>query len=222
MSEVALKKLNAFFQKYERLILDQKSIVIRPRDTIKYIYYLESGNVRQYATTLKAEEIMLHTYSSCSYFPMMLALSNTLNTYYFETCNDVVLYKAPVSDVIEFIRSDIDVCYDLAVRLSTGLSKILLKTETLLYQDSRYKVLSILVYLSRKFGKAHDNFTRIDIPLTHSDIASWTGIQRETASRQLGQLEKKGVISYNNRFIIVNLDMLLSEEKEYKYYLARK
>ena len=62
----------------------------------------------------------------------------------------------------------------------------------------------------------------IDFPLTHYGIASWTELQRETASRQLEKLSGKGIISYEHHFVSVFLDKLRSEEKEYKYYLARK
>jgi CRP-like cAMP-binding protein len=220
MSNELQEKLEKFFHQYPRIELSTKKTIIMPREEIRYIYYLEKGNVKQYAGTLKGEDIIFHMFSPQSYFPVMLLLSNMPNQYYFESMRDTILYKAPAKAVVDFIKSDNDVCFDLVTRLSTGLSKSFIKLESILYHDAYYKVLSVLEYLATKLGKSDEGLTLIDIPLTHYDIASWTGLQRETATRQLEKLIKNDFIRYKNHYISFDLQKLIAEKERYKHFIA--
>jgi CRP/FNR family transcriptional regulator, anaerobic regulatory protein len=222
MDHNVLQKLNTFFEQFERVEFDPKKTIIRPNDELKYIYFLVEGEVRQYTNTLRGEEIILHIFSKGAYFPMMFPLADIKNTYYFESTNNMIAYKAPIAQVIDFIKGDIEVCFDLAQRFARGLSSMLIKTEHTLYQDAYYKVISILIYLARKFGKESNGNTSIEIPLSHYDIASFIGIQRETASRQLEKLVQKGIINSENHLITLDLQKLEMEENRYKHYLAKR
>ena len=214
------EKLKSFFHQYPKIDLSTKKTVIKPNEEIRYIYYLEKGNIKQFAGTLKGEDIIFHIFSPGAYFPIMLLLSNVPNEYYFETIGETIVYKAPANDVIEFIKNNNDICFDLATRLSTGLSKSLIKLESIFYHDAYYKILSILEYLATKLGKNNNGITLIDIPLTHYDIASWTGLQRETATRQLEKLIKSDIIVYKNQYISLDLEKLSREKEKYKYLAA--
>ncbi len=222
MNEQINEKLIDFFKQYEYIEIPPKKVLIRPTDSINYIYFILEGEVKQYLNTINGHEIILHMFTKGAYLPIMIVLAGTSNKYYFESCTKIRAYKAPVSAVLEFVQEDPEVCFDLLKKLSTGLAKLLLKTEGILYQDAYARVLTMLVYFAKKYGKEDGDMTNISIPLTHSDIASWTGIQRETASRQLEHLADSRIISYEKQNISVDMDKLLLEEKEYKYFLARK
>lgn len=222
MEQKVLDKLNNFFHKYSKEKLRARNIVIHPSEKIEYIYFIERGDVKQSLVTLRGEDIILHVYSSGAYFPIMLVMSNMPNKYYFEACNDTIVYKAPACEVLDLVHTDIDICFDLASRCSTGLTKLLIKTENTLYQDAYHKVLVILIYLTQKFGVKTGNTVLINMHLTHYDIASWTGLQRETASRQIEKLIEKGILHSNNHMLSVNQDKLFAEERAYKYYQAKK
>jgi DNA-binding HxlR family transcriptional regulator len=58
--------------------------------------------------------------------------------------------------------------------------------------------------MAERFGeKTAENGTKIDVPLRHQDIASSISATRETTSRTLSELERKGLyhertVSYNH------------------------
>lgn len=206
-------KLDTFFSKYQRQEYSSGEIIMRSNDKVDYIFYLSSGEVKQYLID-EGEQINLHVFSKGSFFPMMLFISETENRYSFQAITDVVIYKAPAAEVLEFVKSNSDISFDLASRFAMGISKLLLKIEGLLYKGAYEKVISILIFLSEKFGKVNElGLTTIPLELTHSDIASWAGIQRETASRQLEILLAKGIINYKNQIISLDKEKLLLEKE---------
>jgi CRP-like cAMP-binding protein len=73
---------------------------------------------------------------------------------------------------------------------------------------------SALVYLAQNLGKPVEGngSVIINYDLTHKEIAAWVGTARETTSIQMKLLEKKGLVTYNRRKIIINdLTSLITE-----------
>jgi CRP/FNR family transcriptional regulator len=60
--------------------------------------------------------------------------------------------------------------------------------------------------MSKRFGKQTPQGIVIDVPLRHQDIASSVNATRETTSRELSALERKGLLT-NKQSLIVLHDM---------------
>lgn len=83
----------------------------------------------------------------------MLLMSNIENKYYFDSMNELVVFKAPADKVLDFVKENADVSFDLASRFATGLNKLLIKSESTLYKEAYHKVITILLFLSEKLAK---------------------------------------------------------------------
>jgi CRP/FNR family transcriptional regulator len=75
-------------------------------------------------------------------------------------------------------------------------------------EDLAYtKVPERLVHLFRKLAAEHgvpvEGGTRIDLRLTHADIASLVGSTRETVSLELGKLVDAGRLRHDGRAIVL-------------------
>jgi CRP/FNR family transcriptional regulator len=213
MTESVSEKILTFFSSYDQLELDPKTYILRPNESLQYVYFLESGLVKQSYITKRGEESTLHIFTPGSYFPMMLIMAEVENMYYFEAVDNVVLRKAPVSDVLAFVKENNDVCFELASRFASGISGLLEKADSILFASAYQKVIAILLYFSEKFGVQKDNLIHIKFPLTHYDIASWVGIQRETVSRQLEKLSSKEILKRDDSYFLVDIEKLKSEQK---------
>ncbi len=78
--------------------------------------------------------------------------------------------------------------------LSLNLKQIQELTTIRSYRRVDTMVLKLLEWLGNKFGQTTETGQLIDIRLTHQDIAELLGTTRVTITRNLGQLEKEGVI----------------------------
>ena len=77
------------------------------------------------------------------------------------------------------------------------------------YRSVRERLISFLITMSQRFGHETEAGLTIEAPLRHQDIASSINASRETASRELGILERKGLIATEQSCIILkDLDAL--------------
>ncbi len=74
------------------------------------------------------------------------------------------------------------------------------------YRTVRERLVSFLITMSGRFGEEIEGETVINAPLRHQDIASSINASRETTSRALSALEKKGLIS-TKQFLITLKDI---------------
>jgi len=74
----------------------------------------------------------------------------------------------------------------------------------LLYRTSAGKISGLLVDLAEHHGEPSEEAgTRINLRLTHQEIAALVGIKRETVSEVLAKLETEGLIRYSRRELVV-------------------
>jgi CRP/FNR family transcriptional regulator len=208
MKEDVYKKIDKFFSNFHNVNFEKGEIIIHPDEKIQNIFLLKKGQVKMYAVSDSGQEITLHIFRSPSLIPIMLLLSKIYGKYYFEALGKVDAIKAPADEVIEFIKNDNEVLFDLTNRFSDAISGLILRIETLAFEDAYGKIASLLLYFSEKFGEAKEDKAIISMSLLHEDIANWVGLRRETVSRQFEKMQKQGILESKNKELIINLRKL--------------
>jgi len=200
-------KVADFFGTYPQVKLKRNEVILSAGDEITSIYYIKEGLVRQTVISPFGEVFTIHLYRAGAFFPLVYTMGKFSNNYYFDTFTPAVLYRAPVEDVIKFVRTEPDVLLNLVSRLSSGLGGIVHRLEILALSSAYYRTCALLSYLGKNYGQNTNGSTVLPFVLTHKEIASWIGTSRETASIQIERLAREGSISYNNRRIsIKNLE----------------
>lgn len=196
-------ELENFFSSYNFVEFQKNQVVLRPDDSLDNIYYIKEGYVRQYAVSSEGEEFTLNIYRPGSYFAIALSFEQETNNHYFETLTSVEMYKAPKKDVVAFLKKNPVVLFDLFTRISSGMSELTLRMESLVFGTARAKVAATLYLNARRFGKNSKNDVTIDFPLTHLQIANMTGVTRETVSIEMMNLKKEKIITYHGQRVTV-------------------
>lgn len=79
------------------------------------------------------------------------------------------------------------------------------------HSSARERMATFLVMLSRRYGVLGFSSTEFNLSMRRHDIANFLGISNETASRQLAELVKEGIIAINRRGIhILQMEALLA------------
>lgn len=197
------KKIEKFFSHFPLQKYVEGDILIRAEEAPREIFYLRKGLVKQYTISDRGDMFVIQIYKPGAHFMMTWAINHTPNHYNFEAMSPVEISKAPLSEVADFVKKDPEILYNFTSRLLKGLDGFLMRTECLMMQPAYVKTASLLLYLSDKFGERENDAVTIKSPFTHKEIASWIGTTRETASLQLENMKKDGVIKYNRRHLIV-------------------
>lgn len=198
-----MDRVEKFFAAYPLKKYKRKSLLVSPGQKITDIFYLSEGNVRQYVFSREGEEFVIHIFKPGSFFPIALVLGDVKNRYYFEAETDIKAAKAPVEEVVSFLKESPQVLLDLNRRLSRGLHGVATRLEEYLGKPAQERLTSLLSYLAKSFGEPDKNGRQIKFSLTHQDLANWLGLSRETVSREMKRLQKKGLVSYKNQKIRV-------------------
>jgi CRP-like cAMP-binding protein len=200
---VVAEKVKAFFGNFPSRVYEKGEVLIRSGDIEKRIYYLKEGHVRQSTLAKEGEDMTLNVFKSGAFFPMAWITESYRNTYSFEAMDHVVVHIAKYEGVIRFLRDQPDVQYDLLRRLYSGMEGLLSRLEEHMSGDARKRLITNLVICAKRFGEKRLRSIVITLKLTHQDLATMTGLTRETVSREMAQLKKSGHLDYTSATILI-------------------
>lgn len=212
MDEAIKQKLDNFFRGHKKQNFHPKEILIRADEQPQGVFYLAEGMVKMYAISSQGEELVINIFRPLSFFPMDWVLNNSLTHYYYEAVSPVTVWKAPKEKFIKLLKSEPEILFDLVKRIYLGLEGYFSRMEFLMSGNARSRLIAEILIYARRFGKKEGSGVSIDVKLTEKDLASQSGMTRETVSREIGKLKDKGIVSYQkNTLVIKNLYKLESE-----------
>lgn len=71
------------------------------------------------------------------------------------------------------------------------------------------RLAKLILRLSAQYGTREGKVIHLDIHLTHQEIADMIGTTRQTATTLLGQFKRQGILSVDNRRILIESEELL-------------
>lgn len=209
MEEIIQKKIETFFKQFKNIHFKKGEIIIRAEDTPTGIFYLSSGCVKEYAISKKGEEVVVTIFKPDSFFPMSWAVNDTLNEYYFEALEDSEVWRAPRNDVLNFLKQDPEVLFDLLSRVYSGVDGLLSRMTHLMSSNAYDRLLVELLLYAKRFGKTETN---IEIDISERELAAQTGMTRETISREMKVIKENGLVQESNKKLsIVSVEKLQQE-----------
>ncbi len=81
-----------------------------------------------------------------------------------------------------------------------------------MFGNARNKVISIILICAERFGEQRKDGIFVKIPLTHQEIAKLIGVTRETVSIEMKKLQRRGLIDYKSKHILVKNAAKLKKE----------
>lgn len=157
-------------------------------------------------------ELTLNLYKPYALLPMSLIVNNKQDKYTYNALSTVEGYFAPTTDFKNFIKNNPSVLFDLLKRIYFGLEGFFMRMETLLLGDATLRILIHLIIYTRRFGKNTQDKIIFDWSLTHHQLASQTGLARESVTREIKKLQDKGLIGYSGKKLLIYDLSKLEEE----------
>lgn len=204
-------QLTAFFHQFTAFESPQDQILVSADTQPAGVYLVESGLVRQYLGNEEGKELVVNLYKPGSLFPLIWAIGEVENNYYFETMIPTVTYRAPATQTREFLRAHPDLVWGLMQRVFVGVDGLLQQLAYSVMGSTTQKVVAAIVLLARRFGMDDGNI-RIDQAFTHRELASMAGVSRESVTRVVSRLVSEGIVRTNqHRIEIIDPERLLAQ-----------
>ncbi len=177
--------------------------IVRPGEAPPGIFYIYEGLVKAYDITKYDEENLLIIRKQDEIFPLIWAITGEERSIIYRTLAPTTTWRISRKKFLEFISHDPDA---LAPLLDMTMEMYRLHGERILnleYRTVRERIISFLLTMSQRFGKSTEEGLLIEVPLRHQDIASSVNATRETTSREIATLERKGLIDNRNSFTLL-------------------
>ena len=177
--------------------------IIRPGDPPHGVFYIYEGLVKAYDITKYHEENLLIIRKADEIFPLIWALTGQERQVIYQALAPTVTWQIKRQTFLEFMEAQPDV---LAPLLDMTIEMYRLHSERILnleYRTVRERIISFLITMSHRFGRNTPEGLLIDVPLRHQDIASSVNATRETTSRELSALERKGLLENKQSLILL-------------------
>jgi CRP/FNR family transcriptional regulator len=211
MDSTVSQKIETFFDAYRLRKYPKGQILILNGDNTDYVYHLVEGRVKQYDVSYRGDEIILNVFKPPAFFPMSLAINKTPNPYIFEAETDVEIRQAPADEVVEFVRSNPDVLFDLLSRVYRGTDGLLGRIAHLMSSSAKGRLMYELLVECRRFGEiAKDGSCSVQV--NEKELGARAGLSRETVSREINKLAKEKLVTMQaGKITIGNVDVFESK-----------
>ncbi len=185
--------------------------IIRPGEQPSGVFYIEEGLVKAFNISKYGEENLLIVRRTHDVFPLIWAITAEERDINYEALAPTTVWRISRDTYMEYMNRPLPT---LAPILDMVVENYKLHSERILnlqYRSVRERVVSFLLTMARRFGSDSKDGRVIDVPLRHQDIASSINASRETASREMAYLERKGLIK-NQQTKVTLLDIKKLQE----------
>lgn len=171
---------------------------------------ITNGTVRAYTIASSGEERTIGFYTKGDILPIGWLLGQVdIALFHYQALDDVQVVQFSKETFDDTILADSELLRSLFASLSRDYSASMFRINGLGQSRADEKIAFTLYFLVFRYGKPLKNGRyEITLRLRHAILASMVGITRESTTKILRSLQKKGIIAYSGGIYIVDKDSL--------------
>lgn len=167
-------------------------VILLENDWGSSVYFILTGWVKIRTYNLDGKEVTLNILGTGELFGEMASLDEVPRSTDVITLAPTAIGNMPAQDFVQLLNAEPQAGIRLAQLMARRLRQVNRRLR-LRESDSTSRVADILLFLAE--GQGRRSTRGIDIPnLPHRELSSLSGLARETVTRVLSKLEKKGLI----------------------------
>ncbi|MCP5101835.1 MAG: Crp/Fnr family transcriptional regulator [bacterium] len=173
------------------------------------IFFLKKGKVKLYKTDPSGRDLVYAVLKEREVFGSISPIDQESPNEFAQAMEDSMTCVIEKDLFFSFIKDRPTVMLRLNKLLGLKIYELEMLLEELTFKPVQGRIIALFMKLYEKFGADWDVLKMINIPLTHSDIASMIGATRESTTVALNKLKNNGLIeSRKKRFYIKDIDRL--------------
>ena len=176
-------------------------VILLENDWGSSVYFILNGWVKIRTYNLDGREVTLNILGKGELFGEMAPLDEVPRSTDVITLAPTVIGNMPAQDFVRLLNTEPQAGIRLAKLMARRLRQVNRRLR-LRESDSMSRVADILLFLADGQGKQGANGTEIP-NLPHRELSSLSGLARETVTRVLSKLEKKGLISRDRDILCI-------------------
>lgn len=160
------------------------------------LYIITKGQVKVTENEPDGGEIILEMLSENDYFGEMSLIDNKNPSANVSAMEDTEVFFISRDEFVKLLKENPNIGISLLEEMTRRLRISDSKIKSLSISDAEGKIAAAILQIAENSGMIQQGTVRVDLPYQH-DIANLAGTSRETVSRVLHSLERKGIIEFD-------------------------
>jgi len=202
-AQASLESIEDCEHLFKTTIFPKKSLVFDQGDPTRLVYLIKRGQVRIARLTEDGKEVTVAILGAGDIFGEETLFDQEERTTVAVCMEESLLCTAKAEELFALLSRDPRLALNVAKILSERLGDASATMEDLAYAKVSDRIMHLFERLAVEHGRTTGKGTRIDVRLTHADIASLIGSTRETVSLEMSNLIKAGRIKHDGRHVTI-------------------
>lgn len=208
---VPLQEIEKYAHLFHEYDYKARDLVFAEGDLGDAIYLLKTGHVRLYRLTEDGKEITLAILGPGDVFGELALFEQTRRNTFAETLDAAHICAASVEDFSRLMAHRPQMTMMVARQIARRRDQAETRLAGLAYGSVRGRLTAALRQLAEEHGELlADGTTRINLRLSHQELAQIVGTSRESCTIELGNLTRQGALRLDDdhRFVLLDLGRL--------------
>ncbi|NMM65722.1 Crp/Fnr family transcriptional regulator [Clostridium sp. P21] len=196
-STLELLKIKSF-----KIKLNKGEKLFCEKDKVDKIYMILSGKVTMYRISEDGKKRVIYILSDGEFINEVIFddLPASISCEAFEDTYILYFFK---NDLLEIMSDDFDLTYIIINSMARKIRRLYRQLKNTVPIKMDKKLAAKLWKLSKDYGIKTEEGTIIDLNISITYLADMLGSTRETISRCVNNFEKKGMIKFHNKKILI-------------------
>jgi CRP/FNR family transcriptional regulator len=190
---------------FKTTIYPKRAMVFDQGDSTRVVYLVKRGRVRIARLTPDGKEVTVAVLGPGDLFGEETLFETHPRTTVATCMEESLLCTARAEDLFALLSRNPTLALNVAKILNDRLLDASATMEDLAYARVPDRIVNLFQRLASEHGAPADGGIRVDVKLTHADIASLVGSTRETVSLEMANLVRAGRLRTEGKHVIVPL-----------------
>ena len=188
---------------FKTTLFPKRAMVFDQGDPTRLVYLVKRGRVRISRLTADGKEVTVAVLGAGDLFGEETMFEPGPRTTVATCMEETLLCTARADDMFALLSGNPTLALNVAKVLSGRLGEASATMEDLAYARVSDRIVHLFERLAAEHGEAADGGVRVDVRLTHADIASLVGSTRETVSLEMANLVRAGRIRIDGKAVVL-------------------
>ena len=179
------------------------SVIFFEGDPGDALFIVAHGTVKIYRVAEDGREKTLAILREGDIFGEMALLDEEPRSAIAESLEPTKLYALHRKDFLPFLASNPPMAIHIIKVLCGRLRRANAQVMDVVFKDVKSRVVRTLIELSEQHGTECPYGVRIELKLTHQELANLVGTARETITRILAEFQDTGCVTVDGRYLVI-------------------
>jgi CRP/FNR family transcriptional regulator len=203
MSQHSNNELRRYFENGEHLEFAKGEVILGANQKSPGLFWIVEGFVKVYSVNNRGEQYIHIIYGKEEVFPLTWLIDRTKRNVYYEALTKCKVWVVPQPELLEKIKTDSQLSFDVLSHVVTQFKFYSDRIDNLEFKFASERLVYRLLFLAGRFGVRQKTGILLQVPITQQVLANSINLSRESVTRELDKLSKRGLIAYDGRQIIL-------------------